>query len=124
MLWALGSWLRSVDLNQDQRAWAMSLDLTHSETWAIAHESVGMTLLEIALGLGHKTETYDQDPGHIKVCGALGPLGLWPKTKAFGLGYGPRSTTPFLGLRPRTLVLDLGLRPLGGSWVWVWGLGV
>ena len=70
----------------------------------------------------------------IRFGGALGPLGLWPKTKAFGLGYGPRSTTlvldlgmvmgPFLGLRPRTLVLDLGLRPLGGSWTRDKGIGL
>ena len=32
------------------------------------------------------------------ICGALGPLGLWPKDKAFGLGYGPRSTHWVLGI--------------------------
>ena len=48
--------------------------------------------------------------------GALGPLGLWPKTKAFGLGYGPRSNAGVLdqdiGPWHRTLVLDLDLGSL------------
>ena len=49
----------------------------------------------------------------IKVCGALGPLGLWPKDKAFGLGYGPRSSGQVLDM----WTLDLALGP------WTKGMG-
>ena len=34
-------------------------------------------------------------------------MGLWPKTKAFGLGYGPRSHS--VGLRPRSVVWAIPL---------------